>query len=375
MQLGDISSGSSEEATDEIRNKFLNEARSRSEKMFGLRVIEWEEYSRTAYFPESLEELFDNPPKEPEYIVNPFFPKGGVNMFLGESGAGKSWITMHLALCIASGNKFMGKYDVIPGKVLIIDEENALPLIFDRLCKLGLGMLSENQELSLSNILLLENNGIRVDDEEHFAKLRSTIADTKPSLVIMDSLIRIHSKDENSANEMSEVFHLIKKLKHQPDTTFVITHHLRKSGGPLKLRGRGSGDIIGSPDSQMTIENKGTYSILTQTKTRWTKEETKVNFNIVDSPDETATYIRCLDGVPKEEQPTRTRKATKKEKIKDFIRKALFTQDREREDMISSLEPIASRTTILNAIKEMKKDEEIDQDGEQGTKVTYKLME
>ena len=92
------------------------------------------------YEPITYEYLLANPPKEPEWLVDTLFPAGTVNVLAGDGGVGKSWLALHLSLCVATGYKFLGIFPVRQGKVLLIDEENLNVLIWQRLKKLAAGM-------------------------------------------------------------------------------------------------------------------------------------------------------------------------------------------------------------------------------------------
>jgi len=73
------------------------------------------------YIPISCAELRANPPPSPSWIVDQLFPQGSINILVGDGGVGKSWLTLHLALCVASGQDFLGNFPVKQGKVLLID--------------------------------------------------------------------------------------------------------------------------------------------------------------------------------------------------------------------------------------------------------------
>lgn len=67
----------------------------------------------------------DAPGEEFEYIVDDMFSVGSKAMILGKMGSGKSFLSTHLAFCIALGRSFFG-FDVVrPGLVIIQSGEGA----------------------------------------------------------------------------------------------------------------------------------------------------------------------------------------------------------------------------------------------------------
>ena len=90
----------------------------------------------------------------------------------------------------------------------------------------------------------------------------------------MDSLVRIHRGDENSARDMALVFEAI-KIFTKANVSVLLTHHNRKQGEYRSMDTaqdiRGSSDILAAIDSlvQLTTRRDDPNTlILTQTKSR-----------------------------------------------------------------------------------------------------------
>ena len=74
---------------------------------------------------------------EVPYIVKDLIPEHSVGIISGLPGAGKTWVALHLGYCIATGQKFLNKFDVIsPGQVMYLSFEGSLNELKKRVNKI-----------------------------------------------------------------------------------------------------------------------------------------------------------------------------------------------------------------------------------------------
>lgn len=183
------------------------------------------------------------PPPPPNWLVEGIVAKGDVTLLTGAPGLGKSWFTMGLAVAVSMGcNKFLGD-TLHPGnkRVLYIDQENPEDVVFTRLKRLGLS------EEAVPNIRYLWNQGISLD--RNCEVLLDEALDFEPTLVILDSLTRLHVQDENNAGQMAMLFNqAVQPLARETGASLMLIHHHNKSGYT-----RGSGDIEASSDAVLNI--------------------------------------------------------------------------------------------------------------------------
>ena len=225
-----------------------------------------ENTNNTKYKLTSYHDLMAKPPKPMEWVMDRMIPKVGVSILAGDGGIGKSWLALHLAQCVASGTKFLGVYPVTQGKVWIIDEESSEISTKQRCEKLHLGTPITNRNL---DIYISAFSGINIDDEVDMRWLLKTVKEISPSLVIIDALIRVHTKEENSAKEMQGVLRQAKMLADEGNTSILITHHTSKSyQGRQKTSARGSTDIRNFVDSLLFIYQKRQYKVIEHDKSR-----------------------------------------------------------------------------------------------------------
>ena len=199
----------------------------------------------------SLFDLMANPPAPLQEIVGEgILDEGNGFILAGQPNLGKSWIALDLALSVASGSRFLGHYETNQGGVLIVDEEGSTSSMYQRMRMLLRGRDSTNSNVPIH---LAIQRGIRLDTPKGRTVLQRLINRYRPSVVVMDSLIRFHSGDENSSRDMSHFFDVSKTLQSVYGVAMVFLHHIRKPSkddmeGDLGNLLRGSGDIRGWPD-------------------------------------------------------------------------------------------------------------------------------
>lgn len=235
--------------------------------------------------------------KEPppvRWLVEDLICQGDVHLLLGEPNIGKSWLTMSLALAVAKGaDEWLGHPLHGQGRVLYLDEENPEDLIFDRLTKLGMTAGDAKQ------IRYINNEGIRLDRVAD--DLLEEALDFNPTLIVLDSLTRFHTDDENNAGAMSRLFNdAIKPLSRETGAASVLIHHAKKTDSNSSYhRSRGSGDITASVDAGLDVREVGlsTLAVSTFKSRRRPKTEHPLMVQIVDTPE---GGVSLLGGVPLE---------------------------------------------------------------------------
>jgi hypothetical protein len=179
------------------------------------------------------------PKVEMKWIVEGIIPAGSIVLWAGESGSYKTWLSLWLAKTVLEGGNFVGRKTVrLP--VLYLDRENPLPLILQRCCVLGIAS-SESFKIW---------GGWQTDPPPMIgdARLLDIARTTKP-LIVLDSFIRFHAADENSATEMGRVMAEVRALANA-GAAVVLQHHKPKAEG---TQYRGSSDIKAGVDVAFAV--------------------------------------------------------------------------------------------------------------------------
>jgi len=199
----------------------------------------------------STSELLDQEVPSKKWLVEGIIPSNGFCMIAGESGVGKTWLLQELGLAVASGRSWLGKFATTKGKVLFIDEESGIALLKERLLKLG-----EPEDLRNLPIHFSVLAGLKIDTAEGREKLREAIKKTEASLVIIDSFVRIHSGEENSATDMSKVTEALSRMARELNCAIVPAHHARKKSLASNEPGqrlRGTSEIKAALDVHLFV--------------------------------------------------------------------------------------------------------------------------
>lgn len=200
-------------------------------------------------------------PEETDWLVEGILARGDVALVVGEPGVGKSWLSMDLANKIAGhGGKWLG-HNVLKngGKVLYVDEENPRDVVRHRLRLLGF------DASTASNIRYLHQQGIRLDRRPE--QLLDEAIAFQPDLIVLDSLTRLHTQEENNAGAMASLFNDgINPLARQTNSGLLLLHHANKSDSSSSfIRTRGSSDISASVDTGLDVRHSETSGRLTIT--------------------------------------------------------------------------------------------------------------
>jgi len=140
------------------------------------------------------------PTPETDWLVEDLLVRSEVTVLASDSGVGKSWLTMQLALAVAGDeSNFLGLPLRRHGRVLYVDEENPGELVLQRLK--ALGVTPEH----MKRLDYLWYAGVDLANEPE--KLMEEAEDMQPELIVLDSLSRVAlGVDENSNTEMSKLF-------------------------------------------------------------------------------------------------------------------------------------------------------------------------
>jgi RecA-family ATPase len=244
------------------------------------------------YVPKILTDLL-NGPTDIDWIIDGIIPPQSSGLIVGDGGTGKTWLALDLALAVATGTAWMGEFEARQGTVLVVDEENAELMLRERLY-----MLLEGRGLKHDNVgvYFLVGEGVNLspherrgqfEPSESYIKLYNTIMALKPSLVILDSLTRVHTSNENAASEMATLFSFVKRLIRDTDTNCFFPHHMNKGQGSSKSghRIRGSSDLRNFADYTLLIDKEKDLLTIEHDKARWSEPipTFKVRLKVTDT--------------------------------------------------------------------------------------------
>lgn len=306
-----------------------------------------------------LSELMQKKFPDTQWLVENLIPKNGITAISGSPASFKTWIILEIANKISAGIKLFNQYETQKCGVLIIDEENGERLLQTRFNMINVDIYS-NVHLSSLNNFKVQNDVDEVIDFCHSKNIE---------LIIIDSLIRIHSNDENDAMKMAKVFTQLKKFN-KTGLTVIFTHHNRKKSFFQKKNSaedmRGSSDILAALDTHIAIARENEFISVYQTKSRYSNEIMPFKVEIIKSDEKIElSYHSQIDETQ-----------TKKEEAKKIIIEILKHENREMYtkeliEMVKQGNQIGEKS-IADALNEMSDKGDLNiRKGEQNKKYYY----
>ena len=167
----------------------------------------------------------------------------------------KSWLALDIALSVATRSPCLDKYAVADsGPVLVYMAEDALPIVRARLQSL---CLHRGLSLDTTALYVITVDRLRLDRGQDRSRLRETVRQLRPRLLLLDPFVRLHRVDENDAGQVSALLAFLRELQRQFDTAVVVVHHARKNAAGHGQALRGSGDFHAWGDSNLYLHRRG----------------------------------------------------------------------------------------------------------------------
>lgn len=216
----------------------------------------------------------DFPPEQ--WLAAGLIPAGAITMLSGDGGAYKSYILLHLAACLSTGQLFLNHFEVQKTAVLIVDEENGPALLQKRLRTMLDDSTGSIYNICDSGFVFNDN---AVDKLIVFAKSKEI------GVIIFDSYVRmLGNADENSSRDTAQIFKSIRRIREAGIATIIIHHNRKQSDRNFGVAQnmRGSSDLRNAPDYHIGISSKGQEIQIEQSKARATKPLPKFTVKVVE---------------------------------------------------------------------------------------------
>lgn len=170
------------------------------------------------------------------WVIDKLLPEQSITLFHGRGGVGKTWLSLILGDAVSQGKPFMGlTTKKVP--VYYIDFENPLPVLVERIKKLGIEEINfwHNQT---------DPKPPKIDtlDWEVYKKL-------PPGLIIIDTLRAFQNMDENDSRHMALVMARLKELR-ELGFTILLLHHTPKGNERIY---KGSTAILDLSDQVLSL--------------------------------------------------------------------------------------------------------------------------
>lgn len=200
-----------------------------------------------------------------KWVVDDYIEADSLAQVFGDPGGGKSFVSIDLACCVATGKDWHG-HQVAQGAVFYIAGEghNGLARRF-KAWQLGNGQTLNGAPLYKSHRAAQLYDATEAAIVAESIKELSAQAGCIPSMIIIDTLARNHGGDENSTQDMNAfIQHLDTYLRQPWKCCVLVVHH---SGVADKDRSRGSTALKGALDAEYRCQlDAGTKTIAFESK-------------------------------------------------------------------------------------------------------------
>jgi hypothetical protein len=192
-------------------------------------------------------------PAQHHWLIENLWAEEAVGIVGGEPKCFKSFLSLDMAVAVASGTPCLGRFGVPrPGRVLLYPAEDALHVVrqrLDGLCQ------SRGVALESLDVQVITTPSVRLDQAKDREHLAQAVDDLKPRLLVLDPFVRLHRVDENASGDVAPMLAFLRQLQRNHGVAVVVVHHARKGGAMLRAGQalRGSSEFHAWGDSNLYL--------------------------------------------------------------------------------------------------------------------------
>lgn len=203
----------------------------------------------TPFTAEPLDLLFtmSNPQSAFDFVL-PGMLAGTIGSLVSPGGTGKSFLALQLALRVGTGHDLLGlDVGLKVGRVAMFCLEDPKDALCHRIHALGKSLSHEVRTQMQEQVQIFPLLGSKTDifDESFFAWMANVAAGTR--LIIIDTLRRIHSEDENDSGRMSDLLARMEMIATKTGCAILFLHHTTKNaalGGQADMQQASRGSSV-----------------------------------------------------------------------------------------------------------------------------------
>lgn len=204
-----------------------------------------------------IEKLITSEPPKINYVFN-HLPEATVGMLASPGGLGKSMFVLEVLTAVATGMDITeGAVKVsTPSECAYICLEDPEYIVHRRIRNLISFIPAEKRQLLIENLSIFTNRQIfeLVDSNGYinYSNMHQLEEIAKGKrLVVIDTLRRVHSANENAAGQMSTLLQVFEVIAKTTKCSFLLIHHTGKSS---EAKSRGSSVLYDNIRYQLNLE-------------------------------------------------------------------------------------------------------------------------
>ena len=173
------------------------------------------------------------------WLVQDWLPEATIGFVVAPPGSYKTWLTFDMAVSVATGTPFLGKYPVQrTSPVLLIQQEDFHGDIAQRLAVILQSRLDLRAEVTEDDqfevkappeipIYIHPDRNLRFADQVVMDALELRIRELRPALVILDPLYSAAMTDDYMTKSAEQMLRL-KVMRDRYGCSFLVAHHTTK---------------------------------------------------------------------------------------------------------------------------------------------------
>jgi len=179
-------------------------------------------------FPTRTPTELEDRPRARRWLVEALWSEQGVGIVGGEPKCGKSFLALDIAVAVAAGVPCLRHFRPAgSGAVLLFAAEDAGHIVRTRLEGIAQAAGARFETL---DIAVIDVPTLRLDHRNDRQRLIETVERVRPSLLVLDPLVRLHGIDENAVAEVAPILGFLRDIQRRFETAVLLVHHARKSG-------------------------------------------------------------------------------------------------------------------------------------------------
>jgi hypothetical protein len=226
------------------------------------------------------------PLEEPEYVVDGIIRRATLTEIVSYGGSGKSWVAIDMALSVAAGVPWLGRFPTKQGADTYLDWENGS---YEMRRRLQAGARGRGLTAPVVGVDVCTMPDVYLSDPAFGPRIVALAKDR--DLVIVDTLKAADPFTDENDSKIRIGLDALRRTGEQTGCAFVVLVHSKKTSGSAtaidaREAGRGSSAIYDAADSVLHIQyTEGKPLRVVQTKARLGKTVPSFLVRIEDTAD------------------------------------------------------------------------------------------
>lgn len=244
-----------------------------------------------ATVPDGVVPLYDFEKPDPlEWLVAGLVPEDHLTMLIGDGGTGKSFLALHMAMCVATGRPFLSR-GVKRSRVLYVDHELDEDEQKRRTVRVAEGMGLNIYGGALRRQFYYLRPPDALGTKEHQDQILNVVRRLNIDMIVLDSLTMGAAAD---VKDEADVVPIVQQIRRWPTTLAIdhVSHGTAKNQRAAEARAYGSVFKRNAARSSLTLANgdSGGY-VLQQEKSNFNAGDARLCY-VSNFTDEAVTFER-----------------------------------------------------------------------------------